>query len=78
LVAEAAERKGADVRARLTALPARSPAEVVEAFRLTASGMVDHEAHDLATTLITLLEGAHVLCRATSTSTPSTSSRAPR
>jgi hypothetical protein len=32
--------------------------------------MVDHEAHDLATTLITLLEGAHILCRATATLDP--------
>ncbi|WP_028935039.1 TetR/AcrR family transcriptional regulator [Pseudonocardia spinosispora] len=31
---------------------------------LTATGMAEGEAADLATTLITLLEGAHVLCRA--------------
>jgi TetR/AcrR family transcriptional regulator, lmrAB and yxaGH operons repressor len=32
--------------------------------RLTASGLEPGRAQDVATTLITLLEGAHVLCRA--------------
>jgi TetR/AcrR family transcriptional regulator, lmrAB and yxaGH operons repressor len=32
--------------------------------RLAAAGLPAHDAGDLATTLITLLEGAHVLCRA--------------
>lgn len=32
--------------------------------RLTAAGVGKDEAMDLATTLITLLQGAHVLCRA--------------
>jgi len=120
LVAEAAERNGADVRAQLATLPTHSPTEVVEAFfaavrpvlarsttgagcavaavtvgagageeklrevaaaefgswiqalagQLAAAGMIDSEAHDLAATLIALLEGAHVLCRATATLDP--------
>lgn len=116
LVAEAAERNGCEVRARLAALPADSPPEVVAAFldlvrpvlaasaagggcavaavtvragseaddvtlrqvastaftswvdqlaeRLTAAGLGSDAARDLAATLITLLQGAHVLCRA--------------
>src|SRR5579872_4320808 len=40
------------------------------AARLTASGLPPHEAHDLAATLITLLEGAQVLCRASGTLDP--------
>ncbi|GAB2727026.1 TetR/AcrR family transcriptional regulator [Kitasatospora kifunensis] len=116
LVAEAAERNGNDVRARLAALPADSPSGVVEAFlelvrpvvaaavagggcavaavtvgagsevddeafrqvastafaswvdqlaeRLAAAGLASAAADDLAGTLITLLEGAQVLCRA--------------
>ncbi|MDQ2810908.1 MAG: TetR/AcrR family transcriptional regulator [Actinomycetota bacterium] len=124
LVAEAAQRNGADVQAHLAALPAGSPREVVEAFlaavrpvlaasttgagcavaavtvgaaagsdtdderlrrmaattfsswsqalsnRLTAAGLPPGEAADLAVTLITLLEGAHVLCRAAGTLEP--------
>jgi AcrR family transcriptional regulator len=42
----------------------------VLADRLTAAGLVGDEARDLATTLITLLEGAHVLCRAAGTLDP--------
>jgi AcrR family transcriptional regulator len=38
--------------------------------RLSATGLESTEATDLATTLITLLEGAHVLCRATGTLEP--------
>jgi AcrR family transcriptional regulator len=38
--------------------------------RLTVAGLTPAEAADLATTLITLLEGAHVLCRATGTLQP--------
>jgi len=38
--------------------------------RLTAAGLPAKEATDLATTLITLLEGAHVLCRAAGTLQP--------
>ncbi|MGF1431680.1 TetR/AcrR family transcriptional regulator [Kitasatospora sp. LaBMicrA B282] len=116
LVAEAAERNGCEVRARLAALPAEHPATVVGAFlelvrpvveasaagggcavaavtvgagtaaddatlrqvaasaftgwvdqlaeRLTAAGLAPAAAADLAATLITLLQGAHVLCRA--------------
>ncbi|MFF2149399.1 TetR/AcrR family transcriptional regulator [Kitasatospora sp. NPDC058190] len=117
LVAEAAERNGCEVRARLAALPVDDgPPEVVEAFlelvrpvlaasaagggcavaavtvgagaeaddtmlrrvastaftswmdqlaeRLTAAGLGSDAARDLAATLITLLQGAHVLCRA--------------
>ncbi|MGW2374547.1 TetR/AcrR family transcriptional regulator [Kitasatospora sp. NPDC001683] len=116
LVAEAAERNGCEVRARLAALPADSPQGVVAAFlelvrpvlaasaagggcavaaltvgvgsggddmtlrqiastaftawgdqlaeRLTAAGLDPDAARDLATTLIALLQGAHVLCRA--------------
>ena len=37
---------------------------------LTAAGLPNTEAADLATTLITLLEGAHVLCRAAGTLAP--------
>jgi TetR/AcrR family transcriptional regulator, lmrAB and yxaGH operons repressor len=124
LVAEAAQRNGADVRAHLAALPASSPREVVEAFfaairpvlsastagagsavaavtvgtapgrdpgdeelrrvaattfsswtqalsdRLTTAGLPPGQAADLAVTLITLLEGAHVLCRAAGTLDP--------
>ncbi|HEY0778829.1 MAG TPA: hypothetical protein VGD56_12745, partial [Gemmatirosa sp.] len=33
--------------------------------RLTAAGSPPGAARDLATTLVVLLEGAHVLCRAT-------------
>jgi len=38
--------------------------------RLTTAGLPSREATDLATTLITLLEGAHVLCRAAGTLQP--------
>ncbi|WBO66537.1 TetR/AcrR family transcriptional regulator [Streptomyces camelliae] len=38
--------------------------------RLAAAGLSSAAATDLATTLITLLEGAHVLCRATGTLDP--------
>ncbi|MFG2879424.1 hypothetical protein ACGFYU_31210 [Streptomyces sp. NPDC048337] len=38
--------------------------------RLTAAGLSPHEANDLAAMLITLLEGAHVLCRASGTLEP--------
>lgn len=38
--------------------------------RLTTAGLPASEAADLATTLITLLEGAHVLCRAAGTTQP--------
>lgn len=38
--------------------------------RLAASGLPQHEARDIATTLITLLEGAQVLCRASGTLDP--------
>jgi AcrR family transcriptional regulator len=38
--------------------------------RLTTAGLEPTEATDLATTLITLLEGAHVLCRAAGTLEP--------
>jgi TetR/AcrR family transcriptional regulator, lmrAB and yxaGH operons repressor len=38
--------------------------------RLTTAGLPAGEAHDLAAFLITLLEGAHVLCRATGTLEP--------
>jgi TetR/AcrR family transcriptional repressor of lmrAB and yxaGH operons len=118
LVAEAAARNGADIRAILAALPASDPVAVVEAFlaavrpavaasacgggcavaaitvaagsgtdadgaelravaaaafaswidqldeRLGAAGLAPAEAADLAATLIALLQGAHVLCRA--------------
>ncbi|MFJ9846525.1 TetR/AcrR family transcriptional regulator [Kitasatospora sp. NPDC101155] len=117
LVAEAAERNGCEVRARLAALPVEDgPSEVVEAFlelvrpvlaasaagggcavaavtvgagaeaddamlrqvastafaswvdqlaeRLTAAGLGSDATRGLAATLITLLQGAHVLCRA--------------
>jgi AcrR family transcriptional regulator len=118
LVAEAAERNGHDVRARLGTLPAGTPPAVVEAFlaairpvlaasasgtscavaalamgvgddesdgrhpfrrvaadafdswasaltdRLVVAGLPPQDAMDLAITLITLLEGAHVQCRA--------------
>jgi TetR/AcrR family transcriptional regulator, lmrAB and yxaGH operons repressor len=118
LVAEAAERNGHDVRARLGMLPADTPPAVVEAFlaairpvlaasaagtscavaalamgggddesdgrhpfrqvaadafdswastltdRLVVAGLPPQDAMDLAITLITLLEGAHVQCRA--------------
>lgn len=116
LVAAAAELNDRQVRQQLAALPADSPAAVVEAFlalirpvvqasaegggcavaavtvdagfepatddlrriagtafsawidqlagRLAAAGLAPEHAQDLATTLITLLEGAHVLCRA--------------
>jgi TetR/AcrR family transcriptional repressor of lmrAB and yxaGH operons len=40
------------------------------ATRLTASGLAADAAHDLATTLLALLEGAHVLCRAAASITP--------
>ena len=116
LVAEAARRNGDQVRARLAALPAETPAALVAGFldlvrpvvqasalgggcavaavtveagldsterdlrriadaafagwseqlaeRLTVAGLEPARADDLATTLIVLLEGAHVLCRA--------------
>jgi TetR/AcrR family transcriptional repressor of lmrAB and yxaGH operons len=124
LVAEAAARNGADVRAHLAGLPAGSPSAVVDAFlamirpvvaaaaggsgcaslgaappsaaspdvappsgagdeglrgvaatafsswttqlaeRLTTAGMPPAEADELAITLISLLEGAQILCRA--------------
>jgi TetR/AcrR family transcriptional repressor of lmrAB and yxaGH operons len=111
LVAEAAERNGHEVRARLAGLPATGPIQVTEDFlalirpvvaessagsgcavaavamgddpvlreasataltswvgtladRLRAVGLPATDADDLATTLIALLEGAHVLCRA--------------
>ncbi|WP_279582888.1 LmrA/YxaF family transcription factor [Fodinicola feengrottensis] len=38
--------------------------------RLAAAGVPSGEATDLAATLITLLEGAHVLCRAAGTLDP--------
>lgn len=38
--------------------------------RLTAAGLPRRDATDLATTLVTLLEGAHVLCRAAGDLTP--------
>ncbi len=38
--------------------------------RLTAAGLPSAEAADLATLLITLLEGAHVMCRAVGTVEP--------
>jgi TetR/AcrR family transcriptional regulator, lmrAB and yxaGH operons repressor len=38
--------------------------------RLCTSGIPQAEAHDLATTLITLLEGAHVMCRAAGSLAP--------
>lgn len=38
--------------------------------RLTAAGLPSAAAADLATTLITLLEGAHVLCRAAGSTEP--------
>jgi len=37
---------------------------------LTVAGMSPEEARDLATTLVTLLEGAHVLCRAAGSTEP--------
>jgi AcrR family transcriptional regulator len=40
------------------------------ATHLTAAGLPSAEARDLATTLITLLEGAHILCRAAADLTP--------
>lgn len=113
LVTEAAAANGAEVRARLAALPGTTPVEVVDAFlaligpvvaestagsgcavaavalggdgggqleqiasatfaswigalaeRLTTAGLTSGDADGLATTLITVLEGAHVLCRA--------------
>src|SRR5579871_2012358 len=111
LVTEAAAVNGDQVRARLAALPAGTPHDVVEGFldmvrpvlaasaagggcavaavtvsaepplravadeaftgwtralaeRLSLAGMRDDTAEDLATTLLALLEGAHVLCRA--------------
>ncbi len=119
LVAEAAQRNGADINAHLGALPAADPQEVVRAFlaavrpvlaasttgggcavaavtvgepgdestravastvfqswtqtlteRLTTAGLEPGQAHGLAVTLITLLEGAHVLCRAAGTLEP--------
>jgi AcrR family transcriptional regulator len=128
LVAEAAARNGADVRAHLAGLPAGSPSAVVDAFlalvrpvvaaaaqgcgcavaaatlgadpaappalgtdddglrrvaaaafsswteelagRLASAGMPPAEAADLATTLIALLEGAQILCRAAGTLEP--------
>ncbi len=119
LVAEAAQRNGADVRGHLAALPATDPNDVVQTFlagirpvlaasttgggcavaavtvgepgdqptravasavfaswsqtlaeRLTAAGLETAEAQGLAVTLITLLEGAHVLCRAAGTLEP--------
>lgn len=122
LVAEAAERNGCEVRARLAALPADSPSGVVEAFlelvrpvvaasaagggcavaaltvgtgseaenttlrqiastvfaswvdqlteRLTTAGLDSDAAGDLAGTLITLLQGAHVMCRAVGDTAP--------
>jgi len=38
--------------------------------RLAAAGLPADEAQDLATTLVTLLEGAHVLCRAAGSTEP--------
>ena len=38
--------------------------------RLSTAGLTPDDAADLATTLITLLEGAHILCRATGTLDP--------
>jgi hypothetical protein len=38
--------------------------------RLSAAGLSPEEAGDLAATLTTLLEGAHVLCRAAGTLEP--------
>ncbi|MEZ0067417.1 TetR/AcrR family transcriptional repressor of lmrAB and yxaGH operons [Streptacidiphilus sp. MAP12-20] len=38
--------------------------------RLTLAGLAPSEAADLATTLLTLLEGAHVLCRASGSLAP--------
>ena len=38
--------------------------------RLTAAGLPGDDATDLATTLITLLEGAHVMCRAAASVAP--------
>jgi TetR/AcrR family transcriptional regulator, lmrAB and yxaGH operons repressor len=114
LVAEAAALNGRDVRSRLAALAAGSPAAVIEGFldlvrpvveasasgggcavaavtvgaeqdagtlreiaagafaswtsqlaeRLIAAGLEHGRAADLAATLIALLEGAHILCRA--------------
>lgn len=119
LVAEAAQRNGADINAHLAALPATDPNTVVQAFlaavrpvlaasttgggcavaavtvgepgdkstravastvfqswtqtlakRLTTAGLESQQAEALAVTLITLLEGAHVLCRAAGTLEP--------
>ena len=120
LVAEAASRNGADVRAQLVLLPATSPRTVVESFlaavrpvvesatigggcavaavtvvddehgdqlrrtaasafaswidaladALTRAGLTAGDATDLAATLIALLEGAHILCRAAESLAP--------
>jgi AcrR family transcriptional regulator len=117
LVAEAAAINGDQVRARLAALPAGTPHEVVEGFldavrpvvvasaagggcavaavtvsdeaplravadeaftgwiealgeRLRAAGLATGQAADLATALLALLEGAHVLCRAAGDTAP--------
>ncbi len=120
LVAEAAARNGAEVRAQLATLPGGTPIEVVDAFlaairpvvaestagsgcavaavalggngdngqlehiaatafkswttalaeRLSAVGLAADDADDLAVTLVTLLEGAHVLCRAAASLEP--------
>jgi TetR/AcrR family transcriptional repressor of lmrAB and yxaGH operons len=80
LVAEAATGNGNEIRAALAQLPAGSPAAVVRGFLhlirpvvqesargggCAVAGVADAEAHELASTLITMLEGAHVLARAT-------------
>jgi AcrR family transcriptional regulator len=61
-VGEAGERETGELR-RIAA-DAFSAWTQALAERLTTVGLRPGEATDLATTLITLLEGAHVLCRA--------------
>ena len=48
------------------------------ATRLTTAGMAAEQADDLATTLLALLEGAHVLCRAQRSMEPFDRQPAPR
>jgi hypothetical protein len=61
-VGEAGEQETGELR-RIAADAFSAWTQAV-AERLTTAGLRPDDATDLATTLITLLEGAHVLCRA--------------
>jgi TetR/AcrR family transcriptional repressor of lmrAB and yxaGH operons len=64
------EPAGDDASLRRIAESAFGSWTQILAERLSSADLPDDEARDLATTLIMLLEGAHVLCRAAGTQEP--------